>query len=430
MASITRETNGRRTIQFMAADGKRRSIRLGKVTQRLAEEIKVKVEFLVAAMTAGLPLDGETTAWVARLGDDLAGKLAAVGLIPPRKSARLKGFIDDYIVGRRDTKPRTALNMKGSRGRLVEYFGEEKDLRSITPADADGWLCWLKENYSRGTAGRDVRRVRQFFRAAVRGKLIDANPFADLRAPDQSEPTRQFFLERDAARRVFAACPDAQWRLIVALCRYGGLRCPTEVLALEINDVDWERQRFWVRSEKTEGQGKPGRWVPLFPELVPYLEEVFDSAAEGTVHFITRYRTAECNLRTQLTRIVKRAGLTPWPKLFVNMRASRATELTAQFPAHVAAAWLGHTPRIAAKHYLQVTEADFARAACPASGAESGAGAVQKPVQHAAAPSRTAPHASTEYLPEQGVVRDGATRCEAVQNKRLSRAGIEPAPRT
>src|SRR5262249_36258928 len=152
---------------------------------------------------------------------------------------------------------------------------------------------------------------------------------------------------------VLDACPDAQWRLIVALARYGGLRCPTEVLALELGDVDWERQRFWVRSEKTEGQGKPGRWVPLFPELRPHLEAVFDEAPAGTVHFITRYRGVECNLRTQLHRIVRRAGLEPWAKAFVNLRASRDTELVAQFPAHVVAAWMGHTPRVAAKHYLQ-----------------------------------------------------------------------------
>jgi hypothetical protein len=34
-----------------------------------------------------------------------------------------------------------------------------------------------------------------------------------------------------------------------------------------------------------------------------------------------------CNLRTQFERIVKRTGLTPWPKLFHAMRASRETEL-------------------------------------------------------------------------------------------------------
>lgn len=44
------------------------------------------------------------------------------------------------------------------------------------------------------------------------------------------------------------------------------------------------------------------------------------------------------NLRTQLQRILKRAGLTAWPKLWQNLRATRATELADRYPAHVAAA--------------------------------------------------------------------------------------------
>ena len=48
MASISRQPNGRRTIQFVAPGGKRPSIRLGKVTQRIAETVKLRVELLVA----------------------------------------------------------------------------------------------------------------------------------------------------------------------------------------------------------------------------------------------------------------------------------------------------------------------------------------------------------------------------------------------
>ena len=62
-------------------------------------------------------------------------------------------------------------------------------------------------------------------------------------------------------------------------------------------------------------------------------------------------------------RIIRRAGLTPWPKLFHNLRASRETELAAQYPIHVVCAWIGNTEMIAAKHYLQVTEAHFEQAA-------------------------------------------------------------------
>ena len=79
----------------------------------------------------------------------------------------------------------------------------------------------------------------------------------------------------------------------------------------------------------------------------------------GPVYVITRCRHKSVNLRTQFQRIIGRAGLAPWPKLFQTLRASRATELANEYPAHVAAAWLGHSTVVASKHYWQVTDADF-----------------------------------------------------------------------
>src|SRR5437016_10695794 len=128
MAGIHREPNGRRTVQFMAGDGKRKSIRLGKVSQRIAEDVRIKVESLNAAILSNLPVDGETAQWVARLGDGLANKLAAAGLIAPRSAARLSDFLASYIAGRTDVKPRTRINLGAAKDRLVEFFGAALDL--------------------------------------------------------------------------------------------------------------------------------------------------------------------------------------------------------------------------------------------------------------------------------------------------------------
>ena len=110
------------------------------------------------------------------------------------------------------------------------------------------------------------------------------------------------------------------------------------------------------------------RVIPLFPELRPYLEKVRDEAQQGadalsSSPVITRFRDRNANLRTQLLRTIANAELSPWPKLFQNLRASRATELAAEYPGHVAAAWMGHSTKVAQKHYWQVTDADFDRAA-------------------------------------------------------------------
>lgn len=48
------------------------------------------------------------------------------------------------------------------------------------------------------------------------------------------------------------------------------------------------------------------------------------------------------NLRTQLLRIIRRAGWNPWPKLFQNLRSTRQTELADEYPIQVVTAWIGN----------------------------------------------------------------------------------------
>ena len=134
-------------------------------------------------------------------------------------------------------------------------------------------------------------------------------------------------------------------------------------MRLRLDSVDWDAERIRVDSPKTEHHpGGASRVVPIFPELRPYLEEVWNEAEAGETHFITRYRDPSVNLFRQFLAIVKRANLTPWPKVWHNMRASRQTELEDIFPSHVVCSWLGNSIQVAHKHYLQTTDAHFAKA--------------------------------------------------------------------
>ncbi|MFM9960583.1 MAG: tyrosine-type recombinase/integrase [Planctomycetaceae bacterium] len=154
-----------------------------------------------------------------------------------------------------------------------------------------------------------------------------------------------------------------EWRLIFALARFGGLRTPSETLLLRWDDVDWERGRLLIRSPKTEHhERKDSRFVPIFPELLPHLEAAWDQAAEGAEFVIARRRDSGINLRTHLLRIIAKAGLTAWPKLFQNLRSTRETELAKTYPLHVVTSWLGNSQLIAAKHYLRVTDDHFQKA--------------------------------------------------------------------
>jgi len=283
MASISREKNGRKTIQFVGPDKRRRSVRLGKVPEKMALAVKIKIEHLVAATVTGHALDDETGRWVARLEDGLADKLAAVGLIPKRQSSFLGDFLDSYIASRIDIKPNTRRNYERTQRNLIDYFGRERRLRDITAGDADDWRRHLLGSLSDATASRRTKRAKQFFAAAVRKKLITENPLADFSAPAQVNTSRAYYITRETAQKVIDACPDAEWRLIFALSRYGGLRCPSEHLSLRWGDVDWERNRIRVRSPKTEHHpGGESRIIPLFPELRLHLEQAFDQAEPGS----------------------------------------------------------------------------------------------------------------------------------------------------
>jgi len=179
-----------------------------------------------------------------------------------------------------------------------------------------------------------------------------------------ASPERRIkFIDDAKARRVLAACPDDEWRLIFALARYGGLRVPSELVGLKWGDIDWEAGRFTVTCIKTKHhEGRELRLVPIFPELRPYLEAWRNQAPEDSKWVISRSRSGKANLRTQMLRILKRAKIVYWPKLFQNLRSSRETELMAIYPAHVVCAWLGNTPKVAMKHYLQVTDEDYRKA--------------------------------------------------------------------
>ena len=95
----------------------------------------------------------------------------------------------------------------------------------------------------------------------------------------------------------------------MSLIRFGGLRCPSETVELRWQDIDWDRGRILARGGKT----KP-KTIPLYDEIRPHLEAAFEAAEEGAVHVITRYRSANANLRTQLLRILEDASLPAWPR--------------------------------------------------------------------------------------------------------------------
>lgn len=373
MASITTDTEGRRRILFVNNMGKRKAIRLGKVPIKSAESFLTRVEAMLSAQLLRQPFDRDLSSWLAELGDKHFAKLVKAGLVQPRNlpaqeqpsGPTLGGFIDEYTAGRKDVKPGTQTNYRICRAKLVAFFGESRQLASITAFDADKFRAGCKgdklsENYTRTL----IKNAKLIFGAAVKGRLISENPFNGHKTTVYSRPERMEFVDLDTSQKVLAACPNAEWKAIFALCRFGGLRCPSEVLALRWDGIDWERGRVLVRSPKTEHhEGGEFRTIPLFPELRDALSEL-DLANQDGGEFVIRPRPrgADSNFRTTFAKIITKAGVKPWGKPFQNLRSSRETELAQNYPMHVVTAWLGNTPKVAMASYLQVRDTDFAKA--------------------------------------------------------------------
>ena len=447
MASLSRDKNGTRRILFMLR-GQRKCVRLGGMPVKSAQTFKAHVEALVYAAESNTSPGGDTAAWVADLGPDLFAKLEALGLVQKREEAaqaavKLGEFITGYVKGRTDVKPATKEVWRQGESGLLEFFGADKPLPDVSPGDADNYKLHL---VGKKLAPMTVRKRLQFatmvFRAAVRRRLIPESPFAGVSVKGAMKADRERFITREETGRLLDGCPNIDWRAIVALARFGGVRCPSEVLTLKWADIDWERGRFRAHSPKTEHHpGKASREVPLFPELHAVLSEAFEAAADGAVYVVASdtYRKAadtpggwrNCNLRTQFERIIRRAGLEPWPRLFHNLRASRETELAQAYPVHVVATWLGNTPRVALKHYLMTTEADFERAAgggaeAAQKAAHSGDDSAQNPAQPISATTRQERQETTKPQGALGVWPLSADDGESWLESLADGEGFEP----
>jgi integrase len=117
------------------------------------------------------------------------------------------------------------------------------------------------------------------------------------------------------------------WQVILWLSRYGGLRTPSETLSLRWEDIDWELNRLSIPEPKVEHhEGRGIRSCPIFPELRPILDEAFDIFGDKSEYVVAapQYRAAantamgwkNSNLRTEMTRLLRRAGVSGWPRLF------------------------------------------------------------------------------------------------------------------
>lgn len=372
MASVTKLKAGRRAVQVYGHDGVRRMIRLGKITERGAGEICNHIEEIMAATRFGRVMSEKTEKWLIGVGDDFYARLHDLGIVPARgaSTATLGPTLDAMIARRTDWKIGQQRAMKTARRRLAKFFGEDRRPRTITVAEAKDFRRHLRQGdpankikpLAIASVSKMVKNARSYFADMVEGGLVRENVFLKVEAGSQENAARMRYIDDETIRKVLAVCPNDEWRAIIALARYAGLRTPSETLLLKWEDIQWDAHRIRIHSPKTAGKGKAQRFCPLLPEVREVLAR-HAIGADATGYVVELHRYTARGFRDNMLDFVKRAGLTAWPKLWQNLRASCGTDfIEAGEPITLVAAWIGNTAAVLERHYMIFRDAQFVRA--------------------------------------------------------------------
>ena len=379
MASIIKRGD-RWSCRFNDANHTQWAVALGTKSERTATRLMLKIEIILESKKNGQPLDAETAAWVESLikpGNKLRKRLLKTGLIEDKSQVSvgpttLADLIDEYVERRTDVRESTKTKWLQARGNLLDFFGSDKPIVDITAGDAGDFERYLKTgarrmHYARAEVGAKglapetvrsrLKDTKTIFNDAVKRKYLSENPFAGLSSSSRGNDANKEYIDLETIGKVVAAAPDDEWRLLIMLCRVAGLRCPTEILAIKVDDINWETETMLITCKKTEHhEGKETRQAPIFAAIRPYLDKVWHSAKTGQEYLFERHHHASGNLRTRFKKIIKLAGVDPWPGIFNSLRASAATDLDEAYPSHVVDKWLGNSERVRKRHYLKVKD--------------------------------------------------------------------------
>jgi integrase len=448
MATLTNDPQRGYQIRFYNSEGKRRKITIGNLPEADALHYKRQLSALEKVQREGREPSKELEAWLQELGPKILEKLQKAGMIELEEPSVLTigELCERFLAERTDVKPTTQNKMKLAATSFLDFIHPDTPIDSITKGQAQSYRRHLiKSEFKENTIRKKCQHASQILGMAVDYEWINRNPFSSI-PKASTRPKKKAFIDHPTYARVVASCPHAEWVLLVALSRFGGLRVPSEALSLRWNDINWEQNEIRVPSPKTEHhEGKDQRFIPLWEELRQPLMDVQEQSKDGSEFVINRARPArvrgldpkdidwaKINLGQMLRKIVRKAGLNPWPSIWHAMRASCQTELTETFPLHVVCSWLGNSEKIADRHYLQTTDSHHERAInlkrLSESGTNSGpiageSGTISGPLSEPSADHaepQTTPHSSGNNAKnEDCLANEGAPR--------LHPAGLEPA---
>lgn len=245
MASILRRKTGAVAIQFLDLRGKRRTLGLGSAPERFVKRAAEVVDDLLDAARFGQPAPAGATAWLEGLNNETFERFVAAGLVVAREKRReapvtVAEHAEAYLARRTDLRPSSRIVLRHVVRNIVAFFGD-KAIAEVTRGDGDDFARWLaKEGRSESqvenkgtelgaaTVGKRLQHASTIFNDAVRRGLIPSNVLSDVKKPGATNADRQQYVPAEVIETLIELEPDLEWRALLALARYQGVRTPSE----------------------------------------------------------------------------------------------------------------------------------------------------------------------------------------------------------
>lgn len=361
MSSVYKTSDRGWYCVFVQPSGNRRSIYLGKITKKAAENVQKHIDRLLALNHVGQPPDSSIEEWLALCEPAFRLKLRESGLIArwsvPTDPPAIGSLWDTYLANRIDLAPSTLKGFKTAKIHVVAFF-QDRRICDISVGDAKQFALEMEHKHSSAHAKKIVERLKQVLQNAVDFRLIKENPFDQVAIRSKLDKTRSHYLAEADATEILENFSTAQGRAIFVLARFAGLRIPHEPLSLKWHNIDFTKHRISIPAGTKTG----ARIVPMVPIVYRHLIDLAELRDRSEWVFSTGRASAATTWRKWLESAIVLSNKTQWPKLWHNLRASCRTDWEEQFSSHVCDAWLGHSLRVAKDHYLQVTDDHWKKA--------------------------------------------------------------------
>jgi integrase len=232
------------------------------------------------------------TYFAARLETLRAERQKRAGVTPKEtRRAGLKLLAAEHLRRKKAAGQTTDSHMVDLEQRLgvaVEFFGAERDPRTIEPSDVRAWVAKLQATPN-GRGGKlapvTIRNylfaLSGLYRRAQEGGFVPPayNPVGALVEKPRAAPTREatFFEVPDAAlileaarvveKRAHGNATPGLHAIVAAFLLTGGRK--SEVLGLDVEDISFDRRKVYFRPNAHRGlkTTTSHRIVPLWPQL-------------------------------------------------------------------------------------------------------------------------------------------------------------------